>query len=291
MKYSPTKIAGGVFLLLFAGILMTMLPELSFATGSSASAEMKKAGADGEGLYSVVPQRMAAAECARCHPYQFNQLRDFGGGHRFDCQDCHDVFHAFNPRKDNFPELMPKCSNCHDLIHGKETTECLLCHENPHAPTSAVAQEKVSGRCRFCHGGPSEELEKFPSAHTSQGCEGCHNDKHGFIPPCLDCHEVHYADQKISDCRGCHPAHRPTEMRFESDSEPRNCRACHSDVYTRWTGTPSRHGQVNCTACHNRHGHIPECSNCHTSAHDPAMMARFSKCLECHMDVHDLPVK
>lgn len=243
-------------------------------------------------LYAVTPQALQPVECGQCHTGQFADLKSFGGKHRFACQQCHAVFHAYNPRKNNYADLMPLCATCHVEPHGAKQTDCLNCHQNPHAPLRVPAMERLGNACADCHLGPSKEMQKFPSAHAEQGCQSCHQDKHGYIPNCLECHDGHYAQQAIQDCMTCHDrAHAPLQIGFPGDAKVQTCNDCHDAVYGKWQRTPSKHGQVSCTACHLQHAMIPSCLDCHDEPHNKKQLEMFPNCLSCHLDVHDLPVK
>ena len=85
-------------------------------------------------LYAVTPTPLLPAECGQCHVGQFENLKTSGGKHRFSCQECHEVFHAYNPRKNNYDDLMPLCTMCHGQQHGSIQIDCINCHQNPHAP-------------------------------------------------------------------------------------------------------------------------------------------------------------
>lgn len=245
-----------------------------------------------EGLYAVTPTALQPAECGQCHADQYANLKNSGGKHRFACQECHAVFHAYNPRKNNYAELMPLCSACHGQQHGPKQADCLNCHQNPHAPLRVPAMERLANACADCHNGPAKELQKFPSAHTEQGCQSCHHEKHGYIPNCAECHDGHYADQPLADCMTCHVrVHAPLQIGFPGTAKVQTCSACHDDVYGKWQKTPSKHGQVSCVTCHQQHGKIPDCRECHNEPHNKKQLEMFPKCLSCHLDVHDLPVK
>jgi hypothetical protein len=243
-------------------------------------------------LYAETPPVMLPAECGRCHRSQFVSLQEFGGKHRFACQGCHEVFHAYNPRKGNFDELMPKCTACHGKLHGPVQTECLNCHQNPHAPQQLPGMELLANVCADCHSGPGQELKMFPSAHTEQGCQTCHHDTHGYIPNCSECHDGHYAGQPMKECSSCHyQVHAPLHIIFPGDVNLKTCGGCHDDVYGKWLNTPSKHGQVACVSCHQQHGKVPDCLDCHEVPHNKKQLEMFPNCLTCHLDVHDLPVK
>ncbi len=245
-----------------------------------------------ESLYSVTPEPLTPAECARCHNSQFASLKVAGGKHRFDCQECHEVIHAYSPRKNNYDAIMPVCATCHDQPHGPTKTDCLGCHQNPHAPRNVPAMEKLGKACADCHKSPAAELQKYPSAHTEQGCQTCHHEKHGYIPNCFECHEGHFEEQAVDVCMTCHDrVHAPLQIGFSRQDDLRTCSGCHDGVYTKWQGTRSKHGKVACTMCHQQHGKIPDCRECHSEPHNKAQHEMFPNCLTCHIDVHDLPIK
>ena len=244
---------------------------------------------DSSDPYAVEPAAMTVAECGRCHPGQFRSLKTDGGRHRIDCQECHRIFHAYNPQRGNYAAIMPQCTTCHQLMHGEKFAGCLGCHDNPHAPLRLAGMQKLAEACGDCHSTTAAQLAQFPSAHSGQKCATCHSERHGRIPECTECHTPHFDQQTAVACQHCHPAHKPLQISLAADTDPKNCATCHADVFTTWTGTRSAHGKVNCTVCHDRHGRIPECIDCHRAPHDPKMLARFKSCLGCHIDPHNLP--
>lgn len=242
--------------------------------------------------YDVVPEPLTVAQCGQCHPTYFNAIRDQGGKHRFDCQDCHQVFHAYNPTRQNWDDIMPKCASCHTLPHGEKFPDCLSCHQNPHKPLNIpYAGTPIVQACGDCHSGPSGQLNQFKSKHTQVGCTSCHYDKHGYVPSCFECHKPHYEGQELASCAECHPVHKPLEIAFTATTGARTCEACHAQAYGDWKKTPSKHGQVNCSVCHTEHGKIPDCATCHGKPHSENLHTRFPNCLTCHLNPHDLPVK
>lgn len=260
--------------------------------GSSFAAEKAaaKAAPATASLYASEPVPLTPVQCAQCHTPIYNNLKNDGGRHRFECQKCHQAFHSYSPVKNNWLELMPKCRNCHLLPHGEKITDCTSCHSNPHAATKIPMSKNLLASCVICHSGPPEQLKKFPSKHTNLACDDCHT-SHGFIPSCNACHKPHYEGQDFKTCTKCHPVHKPLQIMFTKDADARTCSACHQDVYTKWSKTPSKHGKVNCANCHTEHGFIPACSACHNQPHSKQLHERFPKCLTCHQDPHDLPVK
>ncbi len=244
----------------------------------------------GAELYNTAPKPLTVEQCAQCHTSVFNKVKNDGGRHRIHCQDCHIEFHSYSPAKNNFQEIMPKCSQCHVDPHGPKFPNCITCHTIPHTPLNVALNDLLSAECGNCHTGPADELVKFPSLHTTEvACDSCHHSKHGNIPSCMECHEPHVANQPISECLACHPVHSPRQISYGAGTES-TCATCHGDVYESWFTSPSRHAGVACADCHQSHGEIPECSMCHSQPHDPKMLAKFPRCLDCHIDVHNPPV-
>ncbi|MBN1956900.1 MAG: cytochrome C [Desulfuromonadales bacterium] len=244
-------------------------------------------------LYAVDPQPLTLAQCGQCHPQHFKEIKREGGRHQFDCRGCHAIFHAYNPRKNNYAELMPACTNCHDLVHGERHTVCLNCHSNPHAAARAPAIAGVSQFCSDCHQEQQAQLVVLPSRHTQLSCDSCHHTRHGLIPSCEECHQPHFDGQPMTSCSACHDVHQPLVIALGKNVDLRTCSDCHQDIYGKWQKTTSKHGQVGCSECHGQHKQIPDCRSCHgiPPAHSPAMLKKFPRCLDCHLDVHDLPTK
>ncbi|MFO7762052.1 MAG: cytochrome C [Thermodesulfobacteriota bacterium] len=240
--------------------------------------------------YDVVPEPLTVSECGQCHYQIFNQVKEDGGKHRFNCLNCHEQLHSYNPNRENWSEIMPKCSSCHIFPHGEQFSSCLDCHQNPHTPLN-VTTAGISSECGNCHQGPQKELKDYPSMHTQLECSSCHY-THGEIPSCMDCHQPHVPDQELAACKSCHPVHKPLEVAYEASPEwNKTCSTCHDQVYAIWSATRSKHDQVDCGQCHTSHGYIPECQMCHGSPHSKDMLKKFPSCLECHIDPHDPPVK
>jgi len=251
------------------------------AVSSSASVQ-----APGD-VYATIPKPLTAVQCGQCHESIYMKLRINGGKHKFQCRNCHKKFHSYNPIRHNWNEIMPKCSSCHKQPHGPKLTQCLKCHQEPHTPMVIPYGKYVTSRCGMCHKGPASELKKYPSAHTRLGCAKCH-ETHGEIPTCFKCHKPHLPNQDLASCKSCHPVHEPLQIKYGKGNAA-TCATCHSKVYNEWKHTKSKHGKVDCAQCHPRHGYVPKCSKCHGKPHDPGMLRHFKKCLDCHINVHDLP--
>ena len=242
---------------------------------------------DEDDLFAKEPVPLKPVQCGQCHEGIYNKLRNNGGKHKFVCSNCHETFHSYNPVKKNWNEIMPKCANCHDEPHGARFTECLKCHQEPHTPLMVPYNNYLISECGNCHTGPAGQLRKYPSAHTEQGCDACHQ-SHGQIPSCFECHEPHIPNQPLEACKACHPVHKPLQITY-GKGNAQTCSACHSGVYDEWSHTKSKHGKVDCADCHTRHGEIPKCQRCHGQPHNAGILAQFPNCLDCHINVHDLP--
>lgn len=283
MKKKELLVGGTWPIVIVALVLLAVV----FIAGS-VQAKEALSGAD---LYNITPEPLTVAQCGQCHVKHFALLKEAGLRHRFECQKCHEVFHAYNPVRGNWAELMPKCDKCHTQPpHGDKFVDCLVCHANPHTPRRVAMGDYLTGVCGDCHTSPAGQLVKHPSAHTEQGCAACHT-QHGLIPSCMECHEPHVTGQTLESCKACHPVHKPLQIALAPDSSTDTCGACHDEVYGKWTQTVSKHGKVNCSMCHTAHGRIPHCEKCHTAPHDRSILMKFPRCLDCHLDVHDPPVK
>jgi len=242
-----------------------------------------------ENLYAVTPTPLSPTQCAQCHTSVFGSLKANGGKHRFDCQQCHKAIHSYNPKKGGYDELMPKCASCHTEIHGPANKDCGSCHANPHTPRKVAMTPRLTNTCATCHPGPKAQLVKFPSKHSLLTCDRCHT-SHGFKPSCSACHKPHYQGQGYDTCTKCHAVHQPKQVTYTVTEPAATCGSCHTKIYTKWKATPSRHSKVNCAVCHkDKHGYIPQCTECHKAPHPKSILDRFPKCLGCHLDVHDLP--
>ena len=278
--------------LLFAAVLLSSVGAVSAAPTQQPNRQ-ENLPQQNAALYATVPQALTLDQCGQCHPKHFQDIKQLGGKHQFDCRECHTIFHAYNPRKDNYATIMPQCTSCHPLLHGEEHSQCLTCHENPHAALQSPTMAKIKTFCADCHRKQLDQLTAQPSRHSELACDNCHHTEHGLIPSCSDCHQPHFDGQSFSDCKTCHDVHQPLAINLNQDADLRNCAACHIDIYEKWQGTKSKHGQVSCIACHSVHGMIPQCQDCHATpaSHSKAMLAKFPQCLDCHLDVHDLPTK
>jgi hypothetical protein len=242
--------------------------------------------------YALEPEPLSTVECGRCHLPIYNQIKHEGGKHQIECRQCHVKFHAYNPIKQNWKEIMPKCETCHGLIHGQKFAACAQCHSNPHAPKTQMAMTpEFAKMCGDCHANVGQELQKNPSKHTKVACDMCHHDRHGFIPSCMECHKPHTANQKVEECLSCHPVHSPLNISYAKTVPNAVCGSCHGPVFNKLEASASKHRMVTCAQCHSKHRYIPKCEECHGKPHGEGLLKKFPNCLQCHIDVHDLPLK
>jgi predicted CXXCH cytochrome family protein len=253
-------------------------------------------------LYKEIPRSLSPVECASCHNGQYVRLQQSNSKHRFECTDCHDQLHAYIPSKNNYKDIIPKCSNCHDLPHGEAFPGCSKCHEDPHSPLNipfSGVEQKIKNKagqsvvaCSVCHFKEGDEMNAHPCKHNvNVGCTGCHADKHGVRPTCFDCHEPHVAGQSYADCLVCHAPHSAKNiLPYPEEISNTVCASCHTKIYDDLQANHTKHTDLQCASCHVTHGQIPKCQKCHGEPHGAALHKRFPNCLECHVDPHNLPV-
>jgi hypothetical protein len=244
-------------------------------------------------LYASDPQPLTPTQCGQCHVSYFHNLKNDGGKHRFECQECHKAFHAYNPTKGvaAYQDLMPKCASCHNLPHGQAFSDCASCHNDPHAIKKPVMGTRLARACADCHAGPNAELTENPSKHSKVACDKCHT-THGFKPNCSVCHKAHYQEQGFDTCTKCHQVHKPKLVTYGMDAQNATCASCHLQAADKLQNSPSKHSAVSCASCHKaKHKAVPQCTECHESPHPKAFLDRYPKCLTCHLDPHDLLTK
>ena len=243
---------------------------------------------------SIEVKPLTLVDCARCHTSHVKWLRENGAKHQgVVCTDCHQVFHAYNPLRNNYAEIMPKCSSCHDAPHGsaEPVNECLACHTNPHQPLASIpAPAELEGRCHLCHTEVAASLQAEVSMHAEQECSFCHSEKHGRIPVCNECHENHspMAVLDTPDCLACHPVHTPLRIAYPADQPKEVCAGCHDEAYELLQTRTTKHSAFSCAKCHPEHGHLPVCMDCHGKPHNPAIHEKYAQCGDCHGIAHDV---
>ena len=247
--------------------------------------------------YEMEVRPLTTAECGQCHFSIFETIKAQGARHQIDCVRCHTEYHVYNPRKQNYDQIMPRCSSCHlsasgGPFHGKHKslTPCLNCHADPHKPLQIPASE-VEMACALCHSKEGNEIKNYPSRHTTEvTCGDCHAEKHGYIPECSACHESHSpkVELAIKDCMACHPVHKPTRISYGEETVSTICAGCHDVAYDLLQKKETKHTTVKCAECHPVHKEIPACGTCHGQPHPKRMMKDVTKCGDCHGIAHDL---
>jgi hypothetical protein len=282
---------GSVFLLI--GVIMACATQpIAPVTQKPEAQVIPKPEAKPVSPYALEITPLTPADCGRCHSTVFNLIKKEGGKHQIECLQCHTKFHVYNPVKQNWKEIMPKCQECHGLIHGEKYATCSTCHTNPHAPkTQMTMSAELSKVCGDCHGKVAQEIQQNPSKHTKVDCSMCHHQKHGYIPSCMECHKPHTSTLTVKECSACHPVHSPLRMSYTETVANEICGACHSKPYEKIKAAVSKHRMVSCAKCHSKHKYIPKCEECHGKPHGEGLLKKFPNCLQCHIDAHDLPSK
>ena len=278
----------------FVSVLSGVALVTAFVFWASVSCQAAAVQDDDGNLYNFEVKPLEITDCARCHQSEFNGLRTNGGKHHeVACMACHEVFHAYNPLRNNYAEIMPKCSQCHDLPHGSDepVTKCLNCHRNPHQPIASIPDpSELEPNCHICHPDIAASLKAEVSKHTELECSECHSKKHGRIPVCFECHENHSPLVKLEtpDCLSCHPVHTPLKISYPPDQAKEVCAGCHEDAYNLLKDRVTKHSAFSCAKCHPKHGQIPACMDCHGYPHNPAIHKKFPKCGDCHGIAHNV---
>lgn len=294
MKASKSVLAiSGLVLLIFLIGVWTNLKNITVdeAWVGVTPVEAKE---EADSPYAADIEPLSTTECGRCHYTIFQDIKKAGGDHQIDCVQCHEEYHVYNPRKDNYEEIMPKCISCHQSasggpFHGDQQglTACLSCHADPHKPLM-IPMGELYGYCGACHSEQDMEVKNYPSMHTEVACSDCHAEKHGYIPGCGMCHESHSpaVEMTSEECMSCHPVHKPTQIAYGPETKSLICAGCHGDVYQMLQDKVTGHTSVACAQCHPRHADALACSDCHGQPHPASMNA--TNCGECHGHAHDL---
>ncbi len=232
------------------------------------------------------PNGLSSNDCSKCHASQPADIDANGGKHKskISCQDCHA---GHRPTSKN---NIPVCSQCHqgkphfDSLKGK----CLTCHTNPHTPLKITFTQPQTDACLTCHTAQIKQLRENKSKHSTQNCTNCHG-VHRVKPACTQCHKPHSSDITAADCTKCHKAHMPKVVAYASDTDSKFCAACHRNQYNMLVASKVKHSTFNCAFCHqDKHKMIPKCQDCHGAKHPASIMAKFTRCGDCHKIAHDL---
>ena len=275
-------------------IVGIMVMACTFSVEAAQSTEESK----GMSPYKMEIKPLTTAECGQCHFSIFQNIKQEGARHQIDCIRCHTQYHVYNPRKQNYDQIMPECISCHvsnsgGPFHGENEglTPCLVCHADPHKPL-AIPMSEIETSCALCHTKEGNEIKNYPSKHTSDvSCADCHAEKHGYIPECSACHDSHSPKTALTtaDCMICHPVHKPTSISYDAEKTSSTiCAGCHSVAHDLLQKKETGHTYVKCSKCHPSHKEIPPCSRCHGEPHTKTMLMDTTKCGDCHGIAHDL---
>jgi hypothetical protein len=222
--------------------------------------------------------------CAECHAGPAGDIKAAGGRHRnVPCVGCHLGQHGTSEQR------IQKCNRCHRQTKRAHfrLENCLGCHKNPHTPLN-ISFADIKGACVACHSEQVAQLRDNKSRHSAIECSSCH-DVHRKVPECTRCHKPHAAEMAASECTKCHKAHMPKLVTYADDVPSRDCAACHGRAFDLLTAGKTKHEALACAFCHRqRHKMVPSCQGCHGSPHPGGIMAKFSKCDDCHKIAHDL---
>jgi predicted CXXCH cytochrome family protein len=227
---------------------------------------------------------LSVADCVKCHSAAPADIAANGGAHKtsVSCQDCH----AGHPPA--VKKIIPACSQCHTGKAHYNLTGCLRCHNNPHTPKIIKLANNITDECLTCHTEQIVKLKQVKSKHSSLACSFCHN-VHGRIPLCTQCHKPHSPDMIATECKKCHQAHMPTAVFMTPDTPNKMCASCHKRPFEMLASSDAKHKNVLCVTCHkDKHKTVPSCQSCHGVPHPAGMMARFTKCGDCHSVAHKL---
>ena len=221
-------------------------------------------------------------DCVKCHEGPPADIATAGGKHRYvPCLGCH-VGHPPTVKKP-----IPQCSKCHlktRKVH-YELKNCLSCHKNPHTPL--IISLSGTDTCMTCHTRQIAQLKENKSKHSALTCSTCHS-VHRQIPQCTQCHKPH-ADMAVTGCNKCHKAHMPKAVTYADDIPSKDCATCHKNAFNLLNSSMAKHKTLECAFCHKaKHRMLPKCQDCHGTPHPAAMLAKFTKCGECHSIAHNL---
>ena len=229
-------------------------------------------------------QRLSSSDCAKCHPAIVSAILGNGMAHRdkLTCQECH----AGHPPRDK--DIIPACSRCHKGAAHFGLDNCLQCHTNPHTPLQITLTRTITAPCTTCHNGQLEQLQEHQSIHSTLDCTACHT-RHGYLPPCSNCHAPHLDGMANDTCKECHKPHMPLVVNLSADTPSEYCGSCHQEAFALLSGSRAKHRQLLCAGCHaGRHKTIPACQKCHAQPHSQSIIDHFAGCGNCHGLAHDL---
>ncbi|MDA8413832.1 MAG: hypothetical protein M0023_08585 [Desulfobacteraceae bacterium] len=227
---------------------------------------------------------LTVADCDKCHTAAPADIAANGGAHKtsLNCQDCH----AGHPPL--VKKIIPACSQCHTGKAHYNLSNCLRCHTNPHTPKIIKLTNNITDECLTCHTEQIVKLKQVKSKHSALACTFCHN-VHGKVPLCTQCHKPHSPEMTATECKKCHQAHMPTAVYMSANTPNKMCAPCHKRPYETLASSDAKHRNLLCVTCHkDKHKMIPTCQSCHGVPHAAGIMARFTKCSDCHNIAHKL---
>ncbi len=215
-----------------------------------------------------------------------------------------------------FPQISPgDLSRAHSKFEGM--SNCTKCH---------VLGDKVTNqKCLDCHSEIKELVSSARGYHGSRDvrgkeCVDCHSEHHGlnfklirFDQNSFDHNKTGYplsgkhSEVKCADCHNANNISNPKMKQHKGTYLGLNseCSSCHSDAHNKTLGSK-------CSSCHSTEGFKPaklfdhntaafrlrdahtrvDCAKCHLSLASNTKekvifsVAKFSKCSDCHKDVH-----
>ena len=237
--------------------------------------------------YDITIQPLKTYQCGRCHYRFYNLLRNHGGKHRIECQQCHEKFHIYRPGRIEYEDILPKCETCHGQVHGSGLSRCAGCHD-AHAPLNITASRTLEQGCQVCHPEVDKEMKTYVTQHTELYCFTCHHTRHGHIPECMECHQPHTRRMTEAECLMCHPPHKALQVGYADDIPQEACSGCHQHAYDMLRENSTKHSALSCAKCHPEHRAVMQCRECHPAAHSADLLQRFPACGRCHGVAHSL---
>ena len=243
-----------------------------------------------------------------CHNDQFDGWNDTFHGIDFTVWDYH------GSPTNKYTYAGGGCVSCHVIGYNQTS---IGGYDPAYAWNSTENEDLLGIGCEDCHGPGTEHLSSYQASDIDQvidplaeSCGGtvdaeCHAGARQYGNETIDgwsasAHSTGVASyaQRL-DCSHCMSTEgfiataegNPLTSLPDDVTWKQTCGACHEGVYSTWTASPSKHSGVACADCHEQHGQIPECSKCHGQPHDARMLAKFPRCLDCHMDAHNPPTR
>jgi hypothetical protein len=182
------------------------------------------------------------------------------------CQKCHTP-ETSDPKSIRFVGLaFGKCADCHsDPHHGEFKASCESCHTT--AGWKQLSETRAGAN--FDH-----STTKFPLLGKHAGVR------------CVDCHISGAFDRPLPHAR-CLDCHKDAHQgQFLARKDGGDCASCHTEDGFR----PARFGLKEHAATayplQAKHADVP-CAKCHIPAGEKTIYKlRFTKCTDCHKDVH-----